>query len=222
MTERTGDVVYTPDWVVKDMIDHFRPAGRILDPCRGKGAFTDHLPGADWCEITDGRDFFDWIEPVDWVIGNPPYSLTRPWFKHSYSIAANLLYLVPLRNVFSGYGFLREIAEYGGPKAIRVYGTGGRLGFPMGNAVGALHVQRDYRGTCEVTFYADALASRSAPVPSGEDREALDALAEIKAMAEHSLDEMEFDGSAWLDARKVLAIIRSATPGTSDKENDHG
>lgn len=156
MGERQGDVVFTPSWVVSDMIQHFAPTGRILDPCRGEGAFTDQLPAdTAWCEITDGRDFFDWHERVDWVVGNPPYSLTRQWFRHSYGIAENLLYLVPLRNVFSGYGFLREINDFGGIAAIRVYGTGGTLGFPMGNAVGAMHVVRRWTQPVSLSFYDD-------------------------------------------------------------------
>lgn len=46
MGEKQGDVVYTPSWVVSDMLAHFRPTGRVLDPCRGLGAFTDRLPSA--------------------------------------------------------------------------------------------------------------------------------------------------------------------------------
>ena len=153
---KRGDVVYTPSWCAQDMVQHFGVTGVVLDPCRGKGAFHDLLPdGSPWCEIEEGVDFFDWSAHVDWVIGNPPYSLTRKWFRHSYGIADHLLYLVPLRNVFSGYGFLREIAEYGGIPEIRVYGTGGRLGFPMGNAVGAFHIQRGYVGATQFSFYDD-------------------------------------------------------------------
>lgn len=153
-----SDVVYTPAWCVADMLQHFQPAGRILDPCRGAGAFTDQLPACtSWCEITDGRDFFKWTAPVDWVVSNPPYSMTRPWFRHSYEIAENLLYLIPLRNLFSGYGFVREVYEFGGLAGIRLYGTGGRLGFPMGNAVGAVHIRRGYDGPCAMTFY-DSIA----------------------------------------------------------------
>jgi hypothetical protein len=158
MSEKTGDVVYTPEWAVRDMLDHFKPAGVVLDPCRGLGAFHDLLPaGSPWCEITDGRDFFEWSDPVDWVVSNPPYSMTRQWFRHSYEIAENLLYLIPLRNLFSGYGFVREVYEFGGLAGIRLYGTGGRLGFPMGNAVGAVHVKRAYDGLCDMSFY-DAIA----------------------------------------------------------------
>jgi hypothetical protein len=156
LSEKRGDVVLTPDWVAKDMLDHFQPSGVILDPCRGAGAFHDLLPeGSPWCEITEGRDFFSWTEHVDWVVSNPPYSMTRPWFRHSYTVADHLLYLIPLRNLFSGYGFVREVYEFGGIAAIRLYGTGGRLGFPMGNAVGAVHVVRDLTGPTDVTFYDD-------------------------------------------------------------------
>lgn len=154
MSEKTGDIVYTPDWCARDIVEHFAPSGVVLDPCKGKGVFLDFLPhGSPWCEITEGVDFFEWTTPVDWVIGNPPYSLTRPWFKHSYTIADQLVYLVPLRNVFSGYGFVREIHEWGGIREIRTYGTGGRLGFPMGNAVGAMHIERGYRGGTVFSFF---------------------------------------------------------------------
>lgn len=153
MSEKQGDVVYTPDWCAEDMVRHFNPQGVVLEPCKGAGVFMDYLPtDAAWCEISEGKDFFEWTDPVDWVISNPPYSLTRPWFRHSYTIAANLVYLVPLRNVFSGYGFLREIADFGGIVEIRTYGTGSTLGFPMGNAIGAFHIQRDYKG---LTMFSD-------------------------------------------------------------------
>ncbi len=156
VSEKQGDVVYTPDWCAKDMIDHFSPTGVVLDPCRGLGAFHNLLPAdSPWCEITEGSDFFDWSEPVDWVIGNPPYSLTRKWFAHSYTIAEHLVYLIPLRNFFSGYGFVRDLHEWGGIREIRCYGTGGRLGFPMGNAVGAIHAQRGHRESTVFSFYDD-------------------------------------------------------------------
>lgn len=165
LPEKTGDVVFTPPWVAADMIDHFAPSGRILDPCRGTNrVFFDLLAedGADvdWCEVLEGRDFFGCFRRADWVIGNPPYSLTREWFRHSYLIADHLLYLVPLRNVFSGYGFIREIHQFGGIREIRTYGTGGSLGFPMGNAVGAFHIERGYTGETRFTF-PDEVAVRA-------------------------------------------------------------
>lgn len=142
-----GDVVYTPGWVVDDMIAHFNPTGTVLDPCRGKGAFHDRLPeGSPWCEITDGRDFFDWHEPVDWIIGNPPFSKSSAWFRHSFDLAEHVLYVLPLRHMFSAYGRLTDLLEWGGVQEIRLYGGGARIGFPMGNVVGAVHMTRGYAG----------------------------------------------------------------------------
>lgn len=155
VSTKRGDVVYTPDWVAADMVAHFKPQGVVLDPCRGQGVFGRYIPDVLWCEITEGSDFFQWKRPVDVVIGNPPYSLTRPWFRHSYTIARRLIYLVPLRNVFSGYGFVREIHEFGGIRELRVYGTGGRLGFPMGNAVGAFDIVKGWAGPTAITFFDD-------------------------------------------------------------------
>ena len=75
-----SDVVYTPDAIAADIVRHFSPTGRVLDPCAGDGVFLRHLPvGADWCEIEQGRDFFMWTEPVDWVVGNPPYAVFPDW-----------------------------------------------------------------------------------------------------------------------------------------------
>lgn len=142
-----GDVVYTPGWVVDDMLTHFVPTGVVLDPCRGKGAFHDRLPeGSPWCEITDGRDFFDWHEPVDWIIGNPPFSQSSAWFRHSFDLAEHVLYVLPLRHMFSAYGRLTDLLAWGGAQEIRLYGGGARVGFPMGNVVGAVHMTRGYTG----------------------------------------------------------------------------
>lgn len=50
------DVVYTPDWCARDMVEHFKPNGRVLEPSKGGGAFLQYLPGAEWCEIAYGAE----------------------------------------------------------------------------------------------------------------------------------------------------------------------
>lgn len=40
-----GDVVYTPDWCARDMVEWFKPSGRVLEPCKGDGAIYKYLPG---------------------------------------------------------------------------------------------------------------------------------------------------------------------------------
>lgn len=154
--EKRGDRVFTPDWAAADMVRFFAPSGRILEPCSGDGALLKHLPpGTDWCEIDRGRNFFDWHEAVDWIISNPPYSKLRPFLKHAFEIANNVAFLVPARNVFSGYGTVREAKNFGRMKNIRWYGTGGLLGFPMGNAVAVIHWERGYAGPATETFVED-------------------------------------------------------------------
>lgn len=153
MSEKTGDVVYTPRWVAKDMIEHFQPLGSILEPCKGAGVFMEFLPpNAAWCEITEGRDFFGWTKSVDWTISNPPFSLMRKWFLHSYKVSNNVLYLIPAWKFFCSFGLVSSTRDFGGIREIRYYGTGGSIGFPMGNAIGAFHIQRGYRGQTAFTF----------------------------------------------------------------------
>lgn len=162
-TIKRGDRVYTPAWVAEDMVRFFAPHGRVLEPFRGGGVFTALLPDAQWCEIDEGRDFFVFTSPVDWIISNPPYTLTRRCFAHAFTLAPDVCFLVPLRNVFSAYGFVREILDYGGIPNIRVYGTGSRLGFPMGNAIGAIHCRRGYQGATTWTDQAHESGTEQLP-----------------------------------------------------------
>ena len=148
-----GDI--TPEWAAKDMVAFFRPSGRVLEPCRGDGAIFKHLPDAEWCELDEGRDFFDWSGSVDWILTNPPYSKLRPFMRHAFRLAKDVALLIPARNLFSGYGTVREAKSFGRMKHIRWYGTGARLGFPMGNAIAAIHWQRGHAGKCSESFYED-------------------------------------------------------------------
>lgn len=150
-----GDKVFTPVWAAQDMVAHFAPSGVVLDPCRGDGAIFDLLDGALWCEIDEGRDFFDFAAPVDWIITNPPYDQTRAFMRHAFTLADNVVFLVPARNIVSGYGTVREMSGWGGMAEIRWYGTGSKLGFPMGNAIAAFHWRRGHNGDTRMSFYED-------------------------------------------------------------------
>jgi hypothetical protein len=69
----------------------------VLEPAKGDGAFYHNLPGyvkKHWCEINEGRDFFEWNWPVDTVITNPPFrdfaggnNLVIPFLEKSFSVA---------------------------------------------------------------------------------------------------------------------------------------
>ncbi len=94
MVTRSGnDRVYTPDYLAKAIVERYRPSGRILEPCKGNGAFLKHLPNAEWCEIDDGKDFMLWTKRVDWIITNPPYSKYLDFLRHSFEISDNVVFL---------------------------------------------------------------------------------------------------------------------------------
>ena len=62
------DIVMTPVYLAKNIIEHFEPTGLILDPCRGEGAFYDNYntDNKDWCELGEGNDFLEYNKKVDW------------------------------------------------------------------------------------------------------------------------------------------------------------
>ena len=87
------DIVMTPEYLAKDIIQHYEPKGLILDPCRGTGAFYDNFDGLyphskDWCEIAENRDFLQYHRKVHWIITNPPWSMMQQFLWHGMEIAA--------------------------------------------------------------------------------------------------------------------------------------
>lgn len=155
VTSAPSDVVYTPVETAADIVAHFAPTGLCLDPCYGDGAFYRAFPAGvekDWCEIERGRDFFHYRRPVDWIIGNPPYSILRPWLQHSFSLADDIVYLIPLVKPFQSLSIIQAIQAYGGIREKYVLGTGRSLGFPFGFPVGAVHFRRGYTGPTGMTF----------------------------------------------------------------------
>jgi hypothetical protein len=154
-----SDVVYTPDWCAHDIVDYFQPSGVMLDPCKGEGAFLKYMPNADWCEIGEGRDFFAYTNQVNWIISNPPFSIFDDWLEHSFSIAENIVYLLPFHMFFRAYGRIQLCRKYGWVKHIRIYGTGSKVKFPTGNAVGAVYFKRGYFGDTSWSWYAPNTAS---------------------------------------------------------------
>lgn len=146
------DVVYTPDWVARDMVEFFKPTGRILEPCAGDGAFLKYLPGADWCEIEKGRDFFAWHEPVDWIVGNPPYRQYTEFIEHSFEIARNIVFFLPASKPFTSMRRAKKIKDYGGIVHLRYIVEGTKIDFPLGFPMAAVHFQRGYTGPMYTTI----------------------------------------------------------------------
>jgi hypothetical protein len=154
---RGDDIVLTPRHIAKAIVERFKPYGRVLDPCRGNGAFSDVMPGCDTCEIRDGQDFFAWSDPVDWIVSNPPYSIYSDFLRHSFKVAREIVYLIPINKAFNSDRMMREVQEWGGIPTIYVIGSGGSLNFPIGFAIGAVHYSRGYRGGTMTEFHKNQL-----------------------------------------------------------------
>lgn len=149
-----SDVHYTPAPVAEYIVNYSKPTGRILEPCKGDGAFMRYLPqDTAWCEITEGRDFFQHVGAYDWIITNPPYSNLTDWIKHSFDLADNVVFFVPLSKIFSSAPRLALIEEYGAIKNIIHFGPGRKVGLNLGFPMGSIHFQRGYSGGTQMSRY---------------------------------------------------------------------
>jgi hypothetical protein len=151
----TTDKVYTPSHIAKLIINKFPLSGKVLDAFKGKGAFYNNYPEGvekDWCEIDEGKDFFEYNEHVDWIITNPPYSIYDEVMEHSMEIADNIVYLVPLNKVVSSLGRIKKLIEFGGVPYIYIIGAS-RCGFPFGFPACAIHAQRGYTGETKIEMF---------------------------------------------------------------------
>ena len=145
--KKPQDIFYTPDKIAKYIIEYFKPYGKILEPCKGNGSFLKYLPqNTDWCEIEEGKDFFNYNKKVDWIITNPPYSIFGEFMKHSFDISKNVVFLIPVDKPFYGKR-IRMINDYGGIKKILFFGGQGHdMNFPFGFPLAAFLFSKDYKG----------------------------------------------------------------------------
>lgn len=112
---RESDIVYTPRDIAAGLVRWLNPSGLCLDPCKGDGAFYDFMPeGSEYCEIREGKDFFEYSKKVNWIIGNPPYSIFEQFMEKSFSIADNVAFLVPTNKVFQRQIIMDRIQKWGG------------------------------------------------------------------------------------------------------------
>ena len=75
---KAADWDQTPEQVCREIIGLIPWAEDelVLEPFRGDGNFYNNLPDSvrkDWCEIKEGRDFFNYSSQPDTIITNPPF-----------------------------------------------------------------------------------------------------------------------------------------------------
>lgn len=153
---KPNDMVMTPRHIAKQMIDFYEldNSQYILDPCAGDGAFYDQYPvlGRDWCEITKGRDFFDWPYKVEWIITNPPYSIFPQFLEKCFEVADNVALLIPLAKLVSSLKRINMVMDYGGIVSMRIIGAS-KCGFPFGFPAAAIHMKRGYDGNTLIEMW---------------------------------------------------------------------
>ena len=157
MSTNIGDKVYTPANIAKHIIDSFPISGKVLDPFKGKGAFFDNFPEnveKDWCELDEGKDFFQYNERVGWIVSNPPYSIFNDVLEYSFRLSDNIVYLIPINKLTSSFTRIKKLKDWGGiPKIILM--SPKEIGFPFGFAVGAVYFKKGYKGCTEIEVFED-------------------------------------------------------------------
>ena len=88
---KPNDIIYTPKKVAELMIKmcDICEGDKVLDCSKGAGIFFNNFPNnceKDYCEITEGRDFFKYEKSVGTICGNPPYSLWNLWIKKTVEL----------------------------------------------------------------------------------------------------------------------------------------
>jgi len=93
-----NDIFYTPLPIALKLINmtNIQRNDKVLDACKGEGVIYNNLPPCekDFCEITEGRDFFEYDQPVDVIICNPPFSIYTKWIQHCISLNAKKISLI--------------------------------------------------------------------------------------------------------------------------------
>lgn len=142
-----NDKIYTPDFLAKQIVDHFNPQGRILEPCSGKGAFLRALPHCDYCEIDEGKDFFltekgRW----NWIVTNPPWGDFRNFLIHSMKLADNVVFLSLVNAFFMKARVLDMKQANFGIVEIHMLPTPPKPWPQTGFQLGATHIRRGHDG----------------------------------------------------------------------------
>ena len=151
-----NDKIMTPPEWADLIVSKFSltPYDSVLEPCKGLGVFIDSLSKkgitADWCEIDEGVDFFDYKGHVGWIITNPPYSQFRSFLQKSMEVADNVVFL-SLVNAFFFKARIRDMKQYNfGLKRIIYLDTPPAPWPQFGIQLGAVHIQKNYTGSCMI------------------------------------------------------------------------
>jgi hypothetical protein len=155
--QKPNDIIYTPLKVAKIMIDmcDIKPTDIVLDPCYGGGVFYDNLPECNkkWCEIEKEKDFFDFNEECDIIIGNPPYSLWTKWLEHSIKLnPKKICYIFGNMNFTAKRIKMMEGNKYFITKIIFL-----KVGWWFSQSILVLFEKLDEKPLCDISFVSPVI-----------------------------------------------------------------
>lgn len=152
---KSEDAVMTPDWLAEKIATYFLQQTdkntRILEPCKGDGAFLKYLPNTtQWCEIKEGRDFMEFNSNVDWIITNPPWSKIRDFLRKGFEVSDNIVYLFTINHLWTKARLrMMKEANFGIKEIILLPSVSE---FPQtGFQLGVVHLARGYKGQIQLT-----------------------------------------------------------------------
>lgn len=102
--ETANDIFITPLALAKTHIDAIKsnPEDIWLDPFKNSGSYYNQFPSETkrWCEILEGKDFFEFHEPIDVICSNPPYSIMDEVLNKSIELNPRVIsYLIGINNL---------------------------------------------------------------------------------------------------------------------------
>ena len=144
-----NDRIMTPVYLAQKIVKHFKPTGKILEPCCGTGNFLKVMK-ANWCEIDKGKDFLQTKGHWDWIVTNPPYSQYRVFMNKSFEVADNIVFL-QLVNAIWYKARLRDMIQHNfGIKEIMLLDTPKE--FPQfGFQMGCVYFKKKWKGKITLT-----------------------------------------------------------------------
>lgn len=145
----------TPGFLARDIINHFNPEGTILDPCKGEGAFFNNYPTdqKEWCEVSEGRDFFSYAGKVDWIVTNPPWSKMQEFLEHGMKVADNIVYLTTI-NHYTTKKRIRDMRNYNFSICeIFCVPTPPKPWPQLGFQLAAVHTKKNFSGGIKMSYH---------------------------------------------------------------------
>ena len=113
------DYYPTPEWCYENLPIDWSQFKTALEPCKGDGRVVSFLESkemkVDWCEIQEGKDFFEHEGEYDLIFTNPPFSIAQEFIEHALSMSTTVIMLLRINFLSSQkrYNFWQQFPPDG-------------------------------------------------------------------------------------------------------------